>query len=45
MVVRKRFQVVMFYYFQGNCKNYLVSANLSEKTKVLKSEKLKKHRT
>ena len=47
MVVRKRFEVVMFYYFQGKRKVVIFNCFcvLSEKTKVFKIEKLKKHRT
>ena len=36
MVVRKIFQVAMFYYLQGHCKNELVSANCQRKIKYLK---------
>ena len=44
MVVRKKFQVVMFYYFQGHYKITCFS-KLPEKTEAFKSEKLRKHRT
>ena len=44
MVVRKKIQVVMFYYFQGHYKITYFS-KLLEKTEAFTSEKLKKHRT